>query len=194
MSQLTRIYLARHGETHWNVEKRLQGQCDSELTQQGIKQAKTLIEKSRELGISQIISSTLGRAESTAQIIASELKQNTQTFAGLEERHFGLWQGKHYSAVAVQPYYYQIFNQVTDHQPPSGESALEAVARFSMALQNIIKQSVDQFTLVVSHGDIMRCFLSSLGEPISGDAYSEFDNGCLIAIDYCHARREFSRV
>ncbi len=158
MSQLTRIYLARHGETHWNVEKRLQGQCDSELTQQGIKQSKILIEKSRELGISQIISSTLGWAESTAQIIASELKQNTQIFASLEERHFGLWQGKEDSAVADQPFEHQIFNQMTDHQPPSGKSALEAVARFLMALQNIIKHSVDQFTLVVSHGDIMRCF------------------------------------
>lgn len=194
MSHFTRIYLARHGETHWNVEKRLQGQCDSELTQQGIKQANTLIEKSRELGISQIISSNLGRAQSTAEIIAQALKQGTYTFAGLEERHFGLWQGKQYSAVADQPYYYQIFNQVTDHQPPSGESALAAVARFSMALKDIIKQSVDDLTLVISHGDIMRCFLSSLGEPISGDAYSEFDNGCLIAIDYCHKRKGFVRA
>ena len=68
------IFFARHGETHWNFEKHLQSRSDSELTLQGIKQSKILIEKSRELGVSQIISSTLGWAESSAQIIASELK------------------------------------------------------------------------------------------------------------------------
>ena len=38
-------YLVRHGETHFNVLHRLQGQCDSPLTENGIKQAKQTCEK-----------------------------------------------------------------------------------------------------------------------------------------------------
>ena len=44
---------------------------------------------------------------------------------------------------------------MTVHQPLSGKSALEAVARFLIVIQNIIKQSVNQYTLLVSHGHIV---------------------------------------
>lgn len=33
------LYITRHGETEWNIEKRMQGWQDSELTEGGIKNA-----------------------------------------------------------------------------------------------------------------------------------------------------------
>ena len=32
-----KLYIIRHGTTKWNVERRLQGRKDSELTEEGIK-------------------------------------------------------------------------------------------------------------------------------------------------------------
>jgi probable phosphoglycerate mutase len=33
------LYLTRHGETEWNIQKRMQGCSDSELTDKGKKNA-----------------------------------------------------------------------------------------------------------------------------------------------------------
>lgn len=37
-----KIYLVRHGQTLFNQQKKVQGWCDSPLTQEGIQQAKEL--------------------------------------------------------------------------------------------------------------------------------------------------------
>ncbi|MBM6860551.1 histidine phosphatase family protein, partial [Clostridium saudiense] len=38
----TIIYLTRHGQTEWNLERRLQGRGNSPLTKAGIERAKEL--------------------------------------------------------------------------------------------------------------------------------------------------------
>jgi len=190
----SRIYLARHGETHWNVEKRIQGQLNSKLTALGINQAHLLAEQTSQLKITKIFSSYLGRAQQTAKVSAQKLDLSIETVSGVEERSFGSWQNKTYQSLIHEPFYQEIFHHVTEHQPPCGESAIAAVSRFNDALVTIIKENPTERCLVISHGDIMRCFLSSLDQSICGDAYSEFDNGCLIAIDYCHVEQDFTRV
>jgi len=67
------IYLTRHGETEFNVARRLQGQCDSPLTARGLDQARLMGLALRELidpADVTIFSSPLGRTRQTAQIIA----------------------------------------------------------------------------------------------------------------------------
>jgi len=192
VAKVSRLYLARHGETLWNVEQRLQGQCDSELTERGIAQADTLAQSSLTLSLDQVYSSTLGRAEKTAQIIADKLHLPFQKVAGLEERDFGEWQGRIFTSLKQEPFFDDIFNQVTDHQPPCGESAEQMVQRFTHALTAIVNRSPDKPCLVISHGDVMRCFLAKLTGRSFADAYSEFANGCLITLDYCHEQQSFT--
>lgn len=192
MGKVSQLLLARHGETVWNVEKRLQGQHDSELTEKGITQAEQLAKEVAPFNVSKIISSTLGRAQKTAKISADYLKQSYQVMHGLEERHFGLWQGKLFHSLNQHPYYQEIFHQTTTHQPPEGESAIQATCRFTATLKNIISQYPKERCLVISHGDVLRCFLSSLSNDVVGDAYNEFTNGCLIPLNYCHSSNKFT--
>ena len=37
-----KLYLVRHGETYWNVENRIQGQIETDLTPKGTEQANWL--------------------------------------------------------------------------------------------------------------------------------------------------------
>jgi probable phosphoglycerate mutase len=71
------IYLVRHGETEFNRERRIQGHVDSPLTELGILQARAVGRLLRDLIRDpagwRIVSSPLGRARSTAEIIAGIL-------------------------------------------------------------------------------------------------------------------------
>lgn len=71
------IYLVRHGQTDFNRERRIQGHVDSPLTVLGVRQAGAvgglLRDLIREPEGWRLISSPLGRAHATAEIIAGRL-------------------------------------------------------------------------------------------------------------------------
>ena len=65
-----KLYVTRHGETEWNVQSKVCGTTDVELTEKGREQARKLAESiGGDIGL--IISSPLKRALETSQIIAS---------------------------------------------------------------------------------------------------------------------------
>ena len=62
-----RIILARHGETDYNKNKKVQGHSDIPLNEEGIKQGKEAGKKITDYDIDVAYSSTLGRAFDTAR-------------------------------------------------------------------------------------------------------------------------------
>lgn len=68
-----RLLLARHGQTVWNIEHRLQGQLDSPLTDEGIAQAHAIADRLGGASVLTVCSSPLGRAMQTAVVIADRL-------------------------------------------------------------------------------------------------------------------------
>ncbi|WP_203563851.1 phosphoglycerate mutase family protein [Deefgea sp. CFH1-16] len=71
------IYLLRHGQTKFNLERRMQGHCDSALTELGVAQARAMGATLRaELGSLdnwQVFASPLGRTMQTAELVCAEL-------------------------------------------------------------------------------------------------------------------------
>ena len=67
------IYLLRHGQTDWNLERKIQGHLDMALNETGRKEALICLDKIVSLNIDNIISSDLVRAKETAQIINEKL-------------------------------------------------------------------------------------------------------------------------
>ena len=97
------IYLVRHGETVWNQAGRQQGQLDSPLTSKGVAQARAAGRFLRLLlpeGLDVVLeTSPLGRARTTAEIIASELTlpvADIRESPLLMEHRLGAWQGLTY--------------------------------------------------------------------------------------------------
>ncbi len=152
------VFLARHGETAWNAEGRLQGGTDIPLNARGRVQAKELAALVRDAGVSAVMSSDLARARETAEIVAETLGLSEERCAavidaGLRERRFGIFEGLTPAECEVQ---YRVEWRAWKEQltPPAGGEATEAVfARFDRAIENAgrIGDEVGP-VLVVSHG------------------------------------------
>ena len=71
------LYLMRHGQTLFNVRRRIQGWCDSPLTKQGIKEIENMAEQLKDYKIDAAYTSPILRAKYTAQII---LKNHSVSF------------------------------------------------------------------------------------------------------------------
>ena len=105
-----RIFMARHGETDWNVERRIQGSTDIPLNENGIRQAHSLagyLER-QVVGkggtITHIFTSPLERAKETAEIVGARLHVPVEAVSGLEEMNFGICEGKSWlEAKAMYP-------------------------------------------------------------------------------------------
>ena len=87
-----RLYIARHGETDWNVQHRLQGWTDRPLDETGRKQAIDLAESLKGVHIDAIYSSTLSRSRDTARTVAGKAL-TVKSLDGLRERNYGHFQG-----------------------------------------------------------------------------------------------------
>lgn len=66
---MMKIYLTRHSQTLWNIEKRLQGRKDSPLTNEGKENAKALKQYIQNMYFDYIYSSPIPRAYITAQYV-----------------------------------------------------------------------------------------------------------------------------
>lgn len=64
-----KILVARHGQTDWNMEKRIQGRTDIQLNNKGVEQAYKIKENLKKEDIDLIFCSPLKRAKQTANII-----------------------------------------------------------------------------------------------------------------------------
>jgi len=91
---LRRLVLVRHGESVWNVERRVQGHECRGLTADGHVQAeRTAGLLAGWLGSAPVISSDLGRCVDTAAPISRALGVEAHVDGALRERHFGRWEG-----------------------------------------------------------------------------------------------------
>ena len=86
------IFITRHGQTDWNVEKKMQGRTDIELNNKGIEQAYHAKEKLKNKKIDLIICSPLKRAKKTAEII-SNYEIPVIVDSRIIERDFGEFEG-----------------------------------------------------------------------------------------------------
>ena len=88
------FYIARHGQTKWNTEGRLQGWLNSPLTQKGIESAKLLGEHIQDVDFDVCYSSPSERAYHTLEIAISNREMKVFKDERLMEMGLGIWQGK----------------------------------------------------------------------------------------------------
>jgi probable phosphoglycerate mutase len=155
------IYFVRHGETDWNVARRIQGHTDIPLNDTGRAQARrngqTLKTVVRDAAAFTFVSSPLGRAHETMRIVRAELGLPPTTFAQderLKELNFGQLEGMPWigDQLARDPSLYpeRAYDPFT-WRPLNGESYADLTKRLESWIATLSGP-----VIAVSHGGVMR--------------------------------------
>jgi 2,3-bisphosphoglycerate-dependent phosphoglycerate mutase len=157
------VWIARHGETSWNCEGRIQGHHDVPLNERGVEQARALAERFRRSPPARIVSSDLLRAMQTAQIISAACGVPITTEPGFREQHLGDWQGITFDeARRRDPDLARRFAaRDPDVRPPGdgAETRAEVSERRWAAFHRHATQGSASPLLVVAHGGVVQALV-----------------------------------
>ena len=152
----TRFCLVRHGETDWNVERRLQGHTDIDLNPRGLVQATQMARalKHMDLQFDALYTSDLLRARQTANAIEQVFEVTAINHSALRERHLGTLQGLSINeAPLAEPELWKIhLDRDLNHSMRGGESIVQFSERIKTALEEILQKHAGKTVLLVSHG------------------------------------------
>lgn len=190
-STVRRLWLVRHGSTHWNEQHRMLGHSDIELSAQGEHQARRVGELLSRYRITAIYASDLLRAHRTADIIADQLAARlpVQLSAAWREYFFGAWEGLTYAEIAERyPHDLEFFTDPERHAPTHGEAYNALLQRVLFAYQELayaVRDLPEGDIILVSHGGAMRALLCAvLQMPFSHQWQLRIDHGSLSALDF----------
>ena len=186
------LYFARHGETDWNRERRLQGQHDIPLNALGLTQAarcgvvlRDLLSRSgRPAADYDYVSSPLGRARATMELMRAEVgldRDSYRTDARLMEMSFGRWEGFTFAelqereAAALAERERDKWGFVL----PGGESYEQLIVRVRAWYEGITRD-----TVATAHGGVCRALMAHLGLARPEDAsIGEIGQGVVYVFD-----------
>ena len=146
-----RIYIARHGETDWNLQNLVCGRTDLPLTAEGRRQARAMAASLAGEPIGKIIASPLTRAQETAAFVGEVLGLPVSTDSRLVEQDFGSFEGTPSLVPAFQAYRDQPALRY-----PGGESLLDVAARAYSLLWELRARPEENGVLLVCHGGVCR--------------------------------------
>lgn len=165
------IYLVRHGQTLFNVHHKIQGTCDSPLTELGIAQAQEVRKyfSNRQIHFDAAFCSTQERASDTLEIITNHHLHYLR-LKNLHEKSHGDYEG--------QDEFMLPWRRGFSRTNPAMESDLHVAKRMNKAITEILDHTHrnDQ-VLVVGHGTALRLFTQELNPD-----FSQFDNCGIVKI------------
>jgi probable phosphoglycerate mutase len=176
------VYLARHGQTAYNLEGRFQGQQAVPLDDTGRAQAAELAERAAGYGFRALWCSPLLRARETADVVARRLGLEPVEDARLMETDAGYWTDRTFAEVRARAP--EQFDAFVAGDPsfafPGGESFAEQEERVSAALEAVERGALP--ALVVCHGMVIRAALARrAGHRL--ERFQRVPNGGLVPLD-----------
>jgi len=162
-----KLLLTRHGQTDWNVQRKIQGITDIELNETGIEQAKIAGEKLKGYDIDLVIASPLKRAAKTAQLIVGNRDIPIVYDDRIKERCFGNLEGKKVEGNENEEKFCEIWNHKLNTKYEDIESLSELFDRANNFLNDIKEEYKDKTVLVVTHGGFIvpvRCYFEGIPE------------------------------
>lgn len=189
------LWLARHGETTWNVAGRYQGRLESPLSELGKRQAEALAAafvaraQRGELVPARILSSPLLRCTATAQATADRLGVAVERDERLIEIAHGTWDGRYRDALAREDSErYRTWREDPARASfENGESLDDVLARWQSFARDAARTTHD--TLVMTHDAVVRCALVALSGRTLADFWEMRVENAAFATLEAHAGR-----
>jgi len=174
---IEKLILVRHGETVHNAQGIAQGWNDSALSPRGEEQVARLAARLAKQNADAIISSPLGRALSTANVIAGAIGLEVTTLDELREMNYGGWEGRSFLDVRRDDAEtYERWIADGDCRCPGGESHNDVRRRFANALEMIQAAR----PVLVTHGTAIRIAVTVLLElPVLASRHFAQDNAAM---------------
>ena len=166
---MSKLYFTRHGQTIWNVEGKVCGATDIELTELGHEQAKELgehIKADKDTKIDEIVASPLVRAKNTAEHISGITGIPMHTDMRVIEQNFGK-----YESTPRNGEEFKRAKQDFVCRYEGGESMLQLCQRIYNLLDDIKKE--DKVYLLVAHNGISRA-IESYVRDMSNEEFAGF--------------------
>lgn len=183
---MKRLYLLRHGQTEFNVKKLVQGRCDSPLTDLGRQQAGMAAAwlKAHNVVPDKVVSSPLGRAMDTAQLVACELlgpDTAVEPCEGIIERSYGTFEEGPHDALPTD-----VWDPGEDLIPFGGEGSHALQERMVGTLTNLMGAKDTETLLAVSHGSASRQFIKAAA-PGGFELPTKLPNCAIMIFDFDEA-------
>lgn len=158
------IFVIRHGQTVWNLERRMQGRLDSPLTHEGAEQAHGHGVLLKSLApVEEMYVSPSGRTRETAYIINSYVRARVNYEDALMERDVGIWSGLTVDELedAFPRAWQERLEDPFNHRPPEGENLADMSERCNDFLYELIRGGATRIALV-THQVMSRVILGKL--------------------------------
>jgi probable phosphoglycerate mutase len=158
------IGLLRHSRTVWNEKKMLQGQQDSPLSSKGQQMAIAWGKQLSSFGWDMILSSDLGRAVATAELINTSLNIPIHTNKKLREQDWGRWTGLTLEEIKKDEKrkLKQEIKKGWFFTPPGGESRKQVLNRATSAIVDCGIENPEKKILVLCHEGVIKCLIYSV--------------------------------
>jgi probable phosphoglycerate mutase len=163
LTDLDLVFIARHGQTAWNLDGRRMGRLDSPLTTEGWQQTKQIATVACAQRVDGVFASPLGRALSTAEHVATSLACEIVLVDALAEIDHGTFAGLTTSQITERfPNEWAArMSHKYDWRFPGGESYCDARGRADTALREVLEHGMRR-PLLVTHEMICRVLLMAL--------------------------------
>ncbi len=160
----TRIYIVRHTQTVGNIEKRLTGRKDYEVTDQGQIYISKLTQRLKEVKFDKAYTSTSKRTSKTIQELADLNGLKIIEEDGLCEMYFGIYDGKTWEEVnRIDPKIHKLHQETNEIcEIPTQETTQEVTKRMYDTICRIVNENVGKNILICSHGVAIEAFLRKI--------------------------------
>ena len=180
-----KLYIIRHGQTDWNIAKKIQGRQDIPLNERGHFQAQCLRKAMENRPITAVFSSPQIRAMETAIAVASPAGVPVIPVRDLMEINYGVWEGKTEEELLRddRALYEAWWSHPAETAPPEGESINQVNERCRQAWKEI-KPQLTGDAAIVAHGGLLAHFMEQLLGSESIAASTVAHNASITTIEY----------